>query len=151
MTSLKFKKRKSTQYLVVHCAATRPSQDIGVKEIGDWHRARGFLGVGYHYVIRRDGTLEVGRPDDVYGAHVSGHNHYSVGICMVGGVSERNVNVPENNFTKEQLVTISQTLSMLKVKYPDAVIQGHRDFPRVAKACPSFDVKEWLETVTFTD
>ena len=81
--------RKRTDFIAVHCSATRPSMDVGVKEIDQWHRARGFSGgVGYHYVIRRDGTLEHGRAEAAVGAHVEGYNHNSVGVCLGGGVIE---------------------------------------------------------------
>lgn len=145
------KKRTSTDYLVVHCAATRPSQDIGAADIDRWHRALGWQCIGYHFVIRRDGTVEEGRAVDVIGAHVEGHNSNSVGICMAGGVSEKDVNVPENNFTEAQFESLKSLLLELRDKYPKARIQGHRDFPHVAKACPSFDVASWLETVGITN
>lgn len=139
------KKRTSTDYLVVHCSATRPSQDIGAADIDRWHRGQGWACIGYHYVIRRDGTVEEGRDREVIGAHVSGHNTNSVGICMAGGVSEADVNVPENNFTKAQLAALKGLLLDLRKSYPQAKIQGHRDFSGVHKACPSFDVRTWLK------
>jgi hypothetical protein len=77
--------------LVVHCAATRPDQDIGVAEIDAEHRAQGWDCIGYHYVIRRSGILEKGRPDSQVGAHVKGHNAFSLGICLVGGVDAHDV------------------------------------------------------------
>lgn len=138
-----FSKRKSTDWLVVHCSATRPSQDIGSKEIFGWHRARGFIAIGYHYVIRRDGSLEIGRPDDVVGAHAVGVNANSVGICMVGGVDDKLQ--PENNFTAAQYGMLHGLLSNLKDKYPTAQIIGHRDVPGTKKACPSFDAKGWAK------
>lgn len=138
-----FSKRKSTDWLVVHCAATRPSQDIGAKEIFAWHRKNGFIAIGYHYVIRRDGTLETGRPDDVVGAHAVGANANSVGICMVGGVDDKLQ--PENNFTPAQFITLKSLLSTLKEKYPTAQVIGHRDVPGTKKACPSFDAKGWAK------
>jgi len=96
-------------------------------------------------VIRRDGTVEKGRDDSVVGAHVQGFNENSVGICMVGGVSADDVNKAQNNFTPKQFASLKTLLVDLKKKYPKAKIQGHKDFPGVAKACPSFDVKAWLK------
>ena len=61
--------RRKTDFIVVHCAATSPSMDIGLKEIDRWHRARGFLKVGYHFIIRRDGALEEGRQLHEPGVH----------------------------------------------------------------------------------
>lgn len=143
------RKRASTDYLVVHCAATKPSADIGAADIDRWHRKQGWACIGYHFVIRRDGTVEEGRELDVIGAHVSGHNENSVGICLAGGVSEKDVNVAENNFTPAQFASLKKLLADLRAKYPKAVIQGHRDFPGVAKACPSFDAKGWAKSQGF--
>lgn len=139
--AVKFKPRVTTKYLVVHCAATKPTMDIGLREIRQWHRERGWLDIGYHFVIRRDGTVEAGRPHDVIGAHVEGHNYESLGICMAGGIDAKGK--PENNFTPAQFESLRALLDKLKVDYPSAKIVGHRDLdPK--KACPSFDVASWL-------
>lgn len=137
--------RKSTKYLVVHCSATRPSQDIGVKEIRQWHKNQGWADCGYHYVIRRDGKVERGRAENLIGSHVAGHNSNSIGICMVGGVSQKDFTKAENNFTKEQFASLKTLLKTLAEKYPGTVVLGHRDFPRVNKACPSFDARVWAK------
>lgn len=142
---MEFKPLKEVQYLAVHCAATPPNMDIGVKEITLWHRARGFSTIGYHYVIRRSGAIEKGRPDDVPGAHVLGYNHLSLGVCMVGGIDAHGN--PQNNFTPDQFSALAALLKRLKASYPNAIVQGHRDFPGVTKACPSFDVKPWWASV----
>lgn len=145
------KKRASTDFIAIHCSATRPSQDIGAADIDRWHRGQGWQAIGYNYVIRRDGTVEEGREEDVIGAHVSGHNHNSLGICLVGGVSEKDVQIAENNFTPEQFESLKRLLLELRKKYPKARIQGHRDFPGVKKACPSFEVKDWLKKEGITN
>ena len=137
------KKLTSVDYLVVHCSATQAKADIGRAEIDKWHRQRKMLEIGYHYVIRRDGTLEIGRENDVMGAHVRGYNHNSIGICMIGGV-DKDLK-PEQNFETPQYTTLRSLLGYLKSNHPHAVIQGHRDFPGVAKACPSFDVMAWFD------
>lgn len=139
-------KRKETKYIAVHCAATPAGMDIGVKEIDRWHRTKGFLKVGYHYVIRIDGTVELGRDEDEIGAHVQGYNAVSIGVCLVGGVDADDVSKAENNFTKAQFSTLRTLLERLQIQYPDAEVLGHRDFPDVAKACPSFDVRAWLKS-----
>lgn len=139
--------RTRTDYIVVHCSATGSNQDIGAAEIDKWHRAKGWQCIGYHYVIRRDGTVEEGRARDVIGAHVEGWNEVSVGVCMVGGVDANDITKAVNNFTPEQFESLKTLLLELKQAYPNAKIQGHRDFPKVAKACPSFDVAEWLKKV----
>lgn len=136
--------RKATDFIVVHCSATRPGMDIGADEIRVWHKQKGWSDIGYHYVIRRNGKIELGRRLEVEGAHVQGHNHHSVGICLVGGIAD--IGKPHNNFTPDQMMSLLSLLDDLKGKYPDAKIQGHRDFPGVAKACPSFDVRKWLNS-----
>jgi N-acetyl-anhydromuramyl-L-alanine amidase AmpD len=133
--------RPRTNYIVVHCAATPPQLDIGVEEIRKWHTDKGWIDVGYHYVIRRDGTEEIGRPADVMGAHVRGHNDESIAVCLVGGVDE--YNAPENNFTYLQWETLKSRVSLLQSIYPEAEVVGHNQLDP-HKACPSFDVQDWL-------
>lgn len=146
--------RKSTNYIVVHCSATKPGMDIGAKEIGEWHKKNGWSGIGYHLVIRRDGTVEEGRPLDDVGAHVKDYNSDSVGVCMVGGVGEDGK--AQNNFTPLQFKTLKDIIRWLRVKYKKAHICGHRDLSpdlnqdgkitsnEWIKECPSFDVEEWM-------
>ena len=138
---------EDVKFIAVHCSATSIAQDVGVLEIDRWHRNRGFLKIGYHFVIRRNGKLEIGRPITERGAHVENFNHCSIGICMVGGVDTSKLMKPENNFTKAQFDTLKEVVKSMKAQFPDAVVQGHRDFPEVAKACPSFSVADWLQTV----
>lgn len=133
--------RSSTDYIVVHCSATTASMDIGAEEIRHWHKKRGWKDIGYHVVIRRDGSVELGRALNVTGAHVYGHNHNSVGICVVGGINDDGN--AENNFTEAQFDTLRNVIDEMQARYPGAQLMGHRDFPEVAKDCPSFDVREW--------
>lgn len=142
MAKVNFKERKETKHVIVHCAATKPSMDVGVREIRQWHKERGFLDIGYHFVIRRNGTIEDGRDVNQVGAHTVGQNETSVGVCLVGGVDDKLQ--PQANFTPQQMATLRKLLGELKVMFPQAVVKGHRDF--AAKACPSFDVKRWLVT-----
>lgn len=147
--------RKSTKYIVVHVTATPPKADIGVKEVRVMHLARGFNDIGYHFVIRRDGRVEVGRAVDMVGAHVKDYNSISVGVSMVGGVDAKGK--PEHNATPAQLKMLEHTLRNLTAKYPQAGVCGHRDlspdkdgdgiiepFEHI-KACPCFDVIPWAE------
>lgn len=131
--------------IAIHCSATRPDMDIGVDEIRKWHTSppRNWKDVGYHIVIRRDGTVEKGRSEEIAGAHVEGHNAKSIGVCIVGGVDERNN--PDNNFTPEQWQALRDVCKDLAARYPGARFLGHRDFPGVKKACPSFDVRVWAK------
>ncbi len=122
--------------------------DIGAVEIRKWHTApppagRGWNDIGYHFVIRRNGSVEDGRSIDVIGAHCEGRNATSIGVCMVGGIDHGGK--AENNFTPEQWKALVYLLKVLKKQFPDASIHGHRDFS--PKDCPSFDVHDWLKTV----
>lgn len=133
--------RKTTEIIFVHCSATKPSMDIDAKEIDRWHRERGFLKIGYHFVIKRDGTKETGRDIMEAGSHVKNYNHKSIGICLIGGVAEHDVNKPQDNFTAEQYLTLKNLLKDLREEFPSAEIKGHNEVS--SKACPSFDVKKW--------
>lgn len=149
-----YERRKATNFLVVHCTATAPHVDVGVKEVREWHiKQRGFKDIGYHYLIRRDGTVEMGRPTWAIGSHVEGHNWEAVGVCLVGGVPEDNKATPENeslmqsqyNFTPAQMLALQNVLRLLKRdSYKTAQVVGHHDIEIVnKKACPSFDAKAW--------
>ena len=83
------KPRSKTEYIVIHCADTYETMDIGAEDIRKWHvEERGWSDIGYHKVIRRDGTVETGRDIDVSGAHAAGFNSVSIGVCLVGGRGE---------------------------------------------------------------
>ena len=129
--------------IVIHCAATKPNQDIGRAEIDRWHRERGWLGIGYHFVIRRNGKVENGRPLEKAGAHVQGLNANSIGICLVGGLNAKGQPAPE--FTAEQWDALETLVRTLKKQFPNARIAGHNEF--AAKACPSFNVQEWRKDI----
>lgn len=146
MPQVKFKPLVASRvaFLVVHCSATRPSMDWGRADIDRLHRSQGWFEIGYHYVIKRSGTVEVGRQLDRQGAHAARFNHLSVGICLIGGVTEDDHRVPEDNFTDAQLASLRTLLVDLKQRYPHAEVLGHRDLPNVKKACPSFDVRSWV-------
>ena len=139
--------RNKTEYLIIHCSATRPSQDIDVRTIDRWHRERGFLKVGYHAVITRAGELQTGRQENETGAHCKKYNHLSLGVCVVGGVTQDDHTIPENNFTDEQWKTLKEYVTNIKEKYPDIKVIGHNEVS--SKACPSFNVQEWLVTEGF--
>jgi len=136
---------QDVKYIAVHCSATKASQDIDWRVIDGWHRMKGWLRIGYHYVIKRDGTVQpTSRKLDQAGAHVEGYNNQSLGICLVGGLDEDMK--PENNFTEDQMQSLALLLLELRASgYGAAVIQGHRDFPSVKKDCPCFDVKPWVK------
>ena len=134
--------RSSTEYLVVHCSATKPSMDIGLREIKRWHvDDNGWRDVGYHYIIRRNGEVEFGRSNRDTGAHAAGYNHKSISLCMVGGMAEDNS--AENNFTAQQWTALLDLVKQIKVDYPEANVIGHNEISEIE--CPSFDVQKWKE------
>lgn len=141
-------KRTGTDLIVFHCSATKPSQHIGRAQIEEWHLAKGWASIGYHFVITRAGDLELGRPVDEVGAHVQGFNGRSVGVCMVGGLDERGqplVNAP-NQFTDAQWRTAHVVADYLRCLYPDARICGHRDLSPDLNKDGRIQPAEWLKT-----
>ena len=123
--------------IIIHCADTKPSMDIGFHEIDTWHKAKGWDGCGYHFIVRRDGEIETGRRLGVEGAHARGYNH-NPGICLVGGMSE--AGQPEANFTLDQYESLSMLIISIDKDLGGGLqVMGHRDLPGVTKACPCFD------------
>lgn len=128
--------KRNIKELIVHCSATPEGKDFTVSQIKQWHLQRGFSDIGYHYVIYRDGSIHIGRDESVIGAHCTGHNTNSIGVCYIGGVTTDG-KTPKDTRTAEQKQSLVKLLKKLRVKYPQASIHGHRDFAN--KACPSFD------------
>lgn len=128
------------KFLVVHASATSPSMDVDAAWIDRIHKERGFRKIGYHYVIKRDGTIEKGREEHEMGAHVKGYNQNTLGICMIGGVKESDKVTPEDNFTEAQYESLENLFTELHHKYPEAEFAGHNDFPNhKSRGCPCFD------------
>ena len=113
-------------------------------QIDTWHRRQGWkLGIGYHYVVRRDGQIELGRPEWLTGAHCRNHNAHSIGVCYEGGLDIRGK--PADTRTEAQRQALRRLLKELKERYPRALIVGHRNLNPL-KACPCFDaVKEYRD------
>lgn len=121
--------------IVVHCTATPAGRDVTAADVDRWHRQRGFRCIGYHYLVRLDGRIERGRPENEQGAHCRGHNARSIGVVYAGGLDANGR--PADTRTPEQRAALMTLLRDLRRRYPEAVIRGHRDF--AAKACPCFD------------
>jgi len=138
---MNYPSRKATTHIVIHCTATPEGRDVTAKDVDRMHRQRGFNGIGYHYVIKLDGTIEKGRPEDAIGAHVEGQNSTSIGISYVGGVDANDINKALDTRTEAQKKSLLKLIKQLREKYPKAQVLGHRDFPGVKKACPCFDAK----------
>ena len=132
--------RKITK-IIVHCADSPEGRDDKAADIRRWHKARGFNDIGYHYVVDLDGTIEPGRDVTIAGAHTTGHNADSIGVCYIGGADADMK--PKDTRTKEQKTAMRLLLKYLVQKYPGAKIYGHRDFAN--KSCPSFDAKKEYE------
>ena len=143
----KLNRRRLTDTIYVHCYDTPPNLDADMAMVRRWHtdpppQGNGWLAEGYHYGIKRDGTLEKGRDTPLIGAGVAGHNNTSVHVAMAGGRSARG-REPEDNFTPAQWKTLKLTLESLRRRYPRTIIKGHNeDDP--GKYCPSFNVAAWL-------
>lgn len=143
---ISFKKREKTKYIVVHCSATQNKRMFDWNTIDRMHRQRGWLGIGYHFVIKTDGEIQEGRPMDTVGAHASGFNDCSVGICLIGGCDIRGKSL--DNFTSKQKDSLKLLIDYLRYCYYDdnPKVLGHRDLPEVAKDCPCFDVRKWYNS-----
>lgn len=134
--------------IFIHCAATQPDwmADASAydkrEEIDKWHRARGFNGFGYHYLIDRNGETIPGRAEETVGAHVKGHNANSIGICLVGGHGSNENDQFADHFTAHQDAALRELLDDLLARYPDAKVRGHNEV--AAKACPGFRVAQWI-------
>lgn len=124
--------------IIIHCSATPEGREHTVADITSWHKARGFATIGYHYVIYLDGTIHEGRPEEQMGAHTTGQNQNSIGICYIGGTDAKGN--PKDTRTDKQKVALIALVKELKERYPKASVHGHCEF--AAKACPSFDVKK---------
>ena len=126
---------RSIDAIIVHCTATPPGMKVTVDDIDRWHKARGWKGIGYHYVVDLEGKVHAGRPLDQTGAHCLGHNAHSIGVCYVGGLDAQGR--PADTRPPEQKEAIRKLIGMLQTKYPNAKVYGHRHFNNTA--CPCFD------------
>lgn len=135
--SSQFQNYRRIDLIVIHCSATRCNRSFPLEAVIACHRARGFATIGYHFYVTRDGTVHAGRPLYQEGAHATGFNRRSIGICYEGGLNPDGK--PADTRTPEQKATLHQLLLRLHADYPHARIMGHRDLPNVAKDCPCFD------------
>lgn len=139
---------REIRQIFLHCAATPEGKDFTVKDIDTWHRQRGFNEIGYHYVIYRDGTVHEGRKLEKIGAHATGHNTYTIGICYIGGMDKNNKN-PKDTRTPEQRFALFKLVMELCDKFllkPDNVY-GHCEVAN--KACPSFDMDTFRKELKY--
>ena len=131
--------------IILHCTATKEGQDFSVDDVRRWHLKRGFSDIGYHYLIYLDGSVHKGRPIEMAGAHCSGQNKDSIGVCYVGGLDSNNK--PKDTRTDEQKEALVKLVKQLMEEYSldkDDVF-GHYQF--AAKACPCFNIYEFRKEI----
>lgn len=141
--------------IIIHCSDSPEGRNDKAEDIRKWHKQRGFSDIGYHYVIDLDGTVEKGCPIEQAGAHCTGHNRNSIGICYIGGAYWRDgvntkgkpikgkdgkaVLMPKDTRTALQRMAMKELVAQLQEQFPRATVHGHREFAN--KACPCFDVE----------
>ena len=135
---------RQIKYLAVHCTAT--SQKTSISAIQSyWKNQLGWKMPGYHFIDMPDGEIVSLLPIEQVSNGVAGFNSVLINIAYLGGVDAKNV--PQDTRTPQQKASLLKLLKELKQKFPTATIQGHRDFPKVKKACPSFDAKNEYKNV----
>ena len=143
--SSQYQNYRPIRLIVIHCSATRCDRPFPVEAVVASHIERGFATIGYNYYITRDGVVHQGRPVYQEGAHATGWNKYSLGVCYEGGLNARGQ--PADTRTDAQRETLRRLLLRLKTDYPKARIVGHRELG-APKECPCFDAgKEYVTLV----
>jgi N-acetylmuramoyl-L-alanine amidase len=136
--------KRSINEIICHCSATVEGKDFTVDDIRKWHvKDRGWSDIGYHFVVYRDGSIHKGRDIDKVGAHTTGHNTHSIGVCYVGGL-DKNLK-PKDTRTQAQKDALLKLMKQLKKDYPKATIHGHYEYAN--KACPCFKPKEEYKNI----
>ena len=115
----RFTSRSRTDYIALHHAE---AVSCTAQDVHRWHLSNGWAGIGYHFFVRKDGSIYRGRPLWALGAHVQGMNDRSIGICAEGDYHNKDKVMPE-----AQKKAIKELLKHLKGIYPDAEIVGHRE------------------------
>lgn len=139
-------------HIVQHYSATAIEDDVSVADIDRMHKARGFRETGYHIYIRKNGKVEYGRdltqPGRFeIGAHSKGENDTAIGICLEGGVTRAAPNVGFDSRTPEQIKSQIAEIDKLLKRFPNAIVEGHRDMPGAATQCPGYDARAWWDDV----
>ena len=149
----RYSNSRNMNTIVIHCSATKEGVEYNREHIKKWHLQRGFKDIGYHFIVRLDGTIEIGRPLNKVGAHVSGYNANTIGICYIGGLNSNGK--PKDTRTNKQKESLNKLIKMLIGLIPSLnEIKGHRDYSKdlnnngvietneYMKDCPCFDVKK---------
>jgi len=140
--------------IVIHCSATEAGKEVTVKDITEWHKERGFITIGYHFVIYANGKINAGRSIEWGGAHAQGYNDHSIGICYIGGLKDGK---SADTRTPQQKQSLRNLVDTLRIIYPGIKkVNGHRDLSvdmngdgiispsEWMKDCPCFDVRTEL-------
>ena len=145
--------KRQISEVVIHATETTSNKDIGAIEINNIHNELGHDGIGYHYVIRRDGRLQRGRPINKQGEHAATNNHdiYSIGLVLVGGlnISSGAKNATDyassQSFTREQFTTLEKFLRSYYRKYSGGQVFGHNSID-LNEEDPYFDVEDYIDS-----
>ena len=125
--------------IIVHCAATPEGQHFDIDDIRSWHKERGFDREGYHFIIYLDGTIVEGRPITMIGAHVSGRNSHTIGICYIGGVAGDGRTAKDTRTSAQEHALVSLLERLVREHPTINRISGHNEYAN--KACPSFNAR----------
>ena len=135
---------RNIKYIAVHCTATQPSATVSSIQ-NYWRKNLGWKNPGYHFIVKPCGAIVELLPIEEVSNGVGGWNSQIINISYIGGIDTSGK--PKDTRTKDQKEALLCKLKELKQKFPQAKIQGHRDFPNVKKACPSFDAKKEYKNV----
>lgn len=148
--------RKRLKYLVIHCTATPEGREVSVDDIRRWHlspkpQGRGWRQVGYTEMIHLNGAVEqlVGNNDDDWVDSweitngVKGINTNARHVVYVGG-TDKNMK-PKDTRTPAQRTSLAKYVKSFVSKNPEIIVGGHNQFAN--RACPSFNVPEWLKSI----
>lgn len=142
--------------IIIHCSATPEGKDVTVEQIDKMHRQRGFAGIGYHFVVYRDGSIHDGRDISKVGAHTTGYNTGSIGICYIGGLDKTGKKIKDTR-TYQQKDALYKLVRELMKMYPIKEVKGHRDYSpdtngdgviskyEWIKGCPCFEVSDFMK------
>jgi N-acetyl-anhydromuramyl-L-alanine amidase AmpD len=136
---------RSITLIIVHCSANKAGSALRMADIDRYHRSLGWKCCGYHYVIPTDGSIEMGRPEEMVGAHCVNHNKYSIGVCYIGGLAADGI-TPADTRTEAQKVALQKLLADLKLRYPKALVLGHCELDYRKPHCPGFSIRSIVQS-----
>ena len=130
----KYVNRSMTNKIVVHCSDSDVPSHDNPRVIDDWHKERGWTGIGYHFVITKEDGVWSCRPEMVVGSHCYGYNFESIGICLTG----------RHKFTEFQFEELAILLKNLCYKHDikNKDVFGHYELDE-KKTCPNFDMDKF--------